>query len=66
MSSTFLRGPSETNSNVIVCHCTLCGTLVGASPSDASLDVMEDLHECAAQAQNRDVSLLPPVLSGQD
>lgn len=56
MSSTFLRRPSETNSSVIVCHCTQCGTLVGASPSSVSLSVMEDLHECAAEAQPRPVT----------
>ena len=66
MSSTFLRGLSETNSNVIVCHCTLCGTLVGASPSDLSLGVMEDLHECAGKAQNSGASPLPAVFSGQN
>ena len=56
MSSTFLRRPSETNTSVIVCHCTHCGTLVGASPSSVSLSVMEDLHECAAEAQRRPVT----------
>ena len=56
MSSTFLRRPSETNSSVTVCHCTHCGTLVGASHSSVSLSVMEDLHECAAETQSRPVT----------
>lgn len=47
MSSTFLRRPSETNTDLVICHCAQCGELIAASPSYLYLSVMEKLHECA-------------------
>jgi hypothetical protein len=58
MSNTFLRRPSETNSDIVVCHCAQCGSLVGASHTYLSLRVSENLHQCSNQAPNRDESLL--------
>jgi len=59
MLNTFVRRPSETNSNIVVCHCAQCGTLVGASHTYLSLRVKESLHQCSTQQPNRDESLLP-------
>ena len=47
MAAVFVHRANETHPGLIICSCAVCGVLVGASPSNAFVKMVEELHQCA-------------------